>query len=329
MADEISEEELNALLSSVGNGSQSPTSSQSFARTPMAYDFRRPQQVNKEQIRLIENIHEQFSRRFSATLASSMRMVVDVDLAFIDQAVYGEFIISLSHPCSVYSFVMDPPGGSGVLCFAPELLMAIVDRAFGGRGEGFIGEPRSLTQIEINIVNKLAGRIFRNLEEIWEIAIPAQISEIVLETNPEFIQIAGSGDPVVIIAFEVHSNSASGLVHLCYPLTTLDPLLPLLAPQHQRRGRRPTAEDDPSRSRALDKMKVPVAVQLARGTLLLRELADLRKGDVIKLDTTKDQPAVVFLGNQPKFLGRPGLDGKKRAVKIIEPIDQAAEELFR
>lgn len=72
----------------------------------------------------LESIHEQFARLFSSTLSGTMRMVVDVDLAFVDQVLYSEFILSLNTPCSAYSFTMDPPGSPAVLCFAPELLMA-------------------------------------------------------------------------------------------------------------------------------------------------------------------------------------------------------------
>jgi len=40
----------------------------------------------------------------------------------------------------------------------------------------------------------------------------------------------------------------------------------------------------------LAKVRVPAVVQLASGSLDLRELTDLRVGDIIKLDTRKDEP---------------------------------------
>ena len=327
MSEEISDDELRHLLSSAGKKGDSASSSASFTQTPMAYDFKRPMRVSKDQIRVLENIHEQFARLFSSTLAGSMRMVIDVDWAFSDQVSYSEFVLSLSHPCSAYSFVMDPPGGSAVLSFSPELLMVIIDRAFGGKGTSFAADPRPLTPIEIGVVNKLVRRVFHDLEATWEIIAPVRVSEIALESNPDFIQIAGGGDPVLLIGFEANAAHASGLIHLCYPLLTLDPLLPKLNPEFRQRGRQPQAAQ-PRSSRALEKVKVPVVAQLARGSLPLREMAALQKGDVIKLDTAKDEPAVVFLGNQPKFLAKPGLDGKHRAVKIIETIDEDEEDSF-
>ena len=70
-------------------------------------------------------------------------------------------------------------------------------------------------------------------------------------------------------------------------------------------------------------------VELANGRISLQELSDLQEGDVVKLDTTKSQPAVVIVGERPKFLGRPGLNGKKRVVKITTFISAAEEEKYQ
>ena len=328
MADEITDTELNELLSSVGNRRADRDSADPLARTPLAYDFKRPQRVSKEQSRLVESLHEQFARMLGATLSSAMRAVVDVDLAFTDQALYGEFILSLPHPCTAYSFTVEPPGNRMVVAFSPDLLMAVVDRAFGGKGVSAAGKARPLTPIETNVVNKLATRVLQDLETAWESAVAIRISDTVLETNPEFIQAAGSGDPVLFIALEVNTPHASGLVHLCYPLLTLEPLLAKLGGRRGR-GQSPTHQDLELRARALAKVKVPVVIRLAKGTLPLKDLARLQPGDVVKLDTSHEEPAVVFLGKQPKYLGKPGLDGRQRAVKIVRLIGPEEEDLFR
>ena len=126
-----------------------------------------------------------------------------------------------------------------------------------------------------------------------------------------------------------HSNNVQGLIHLCYPLAALEPLLPQLSPDFKQRSKRSQPDRPAGLNRTLDNVKVPVKVQVAQGALPLRELADLRTGDIVQLDTSKDDPAIVFLGNQPKFLGRPGLDGKRRAVLIQHVISEVDEESYR
>lgn len=328
MADEISDSELNELLSSVGDRRADHGTRDPLGRTPLTYDFTRPQRVSKEQSRLVESLHEQFARLLASTLSSTMRGVVDVDLAFTDQALYGEFILTLPHPCTAYSFTVEPPGSRMVMAFSPDLLMAVIDRAFGGKGVAAAGKARPLTPIETSVVNKLATRVIQDLEATWESAMEIHVADTVLEVNPEFIQAAGSGDPVLLIALEVNTPHASGLVHLCYPLLALDPLLAGLGSRHGR-GQPPARQDLEVRARALAKVKVPVVIRLAKGILPLKDLARLQPGDVVKLDTSHEEPAVVFLGKQPKYLAKPGLDGRQRAVKIVRLIGRDEEDLFR
>lgn len=330
MGDDISDEELHQLITAAKESKSASTTggADGFDRAALSYDFRRPQRVNKDQTRRMESIHEQFARMFSATLSSNMRMVIDVDLAFCDQIVYQDFIMSLANPCTAYSFAMEPHGGQAILAMGNELIMAIVDRAFGGQGRGFTADARALTPIEMNIINKLATRIFADLEATWEPVARVEVAEVALETNPEFIQIAAPQDGVLVVAFEANARSATGLVHLCYPLSCLDPLLPRLNPAPNNRLRR-----DPShverQQRALGNMKIPVEVEVARGSLPLTEVAGLQVGDVVKLDTSTDDAAIVFVGDRPKYFGRVGLQGNKRAVKITERIAVDAEDLYR
>ena len=330
MPDEISDEELRELLAAARPNQGRRSQSEAFERIPMAYDFTSPQQINKDRTRYIDNVHEQFARLVSSSLASSMRVVVDVELAFTDQTSYNEFLLSLPNPCTAYSFIVNPPGGGAILNLDPELVMAIIERTFGGKGQGFAGDPRALTQIETNIIKKLVLRLLENLEAAWEGVAPIRIDDVALEINPEFIQVAAPPDQVILVAFEANSTNVSGLIHLCYPLTTLHPLLPRLPAQTPRKTPRTGApgRSSPTSPRALRKVKVPVVIQLARGSLPLEEVANLQIGDIIKLDTVKSEPAVVFIGERPKFLGRPGLQGKKRAVKILGAIGTEEEDLY-
>lgn len=329
MSEDITDDELRELIAAARDGQEQPGSA-SLSGAALSYDFRRPQRVSKDQTRRIESVHEQFARLFSSTLSSNMRMVIDVDLAFCDQLLYNEFIVSLPSPGTAYRFTMEPFGGQAVLSFANEVVMAIVDRALGGQGRGLPGDDRPLTQIETNLINKLVTRILSDLEAAWESVAAVEITDVTMEPNPEFIQVAAPGDGAVVIALEANARSTSGLIHLCYPLTCLDPLLPSLAPSPGPGGRRahPAGASDKQR-RALANAMIPVEVQVARGSLSLSDVAALKVGDVVKLDTQKDEPAVVLIGDRPKFVGNPGLRGRKRAIEIVGEIRPDEEYQYR
>jgi flagellar motor switch protein FliM len=326
--EERSDDDLAQLLSQVGEGGPNGAA-EAFARTPLAYDFRRPQRIHKDQLRAIENLHEQFARLCAGSLAGAMRMVIDVDVAFVDQVLYSEFVLSLSSPCCAYRFAVTPPGAVGVLSLATPLVMALIDRAFGGRGIAMTGDARPLTPIETGVVGKVVQRLLGDLEAVWEPLVGIEIGDLSLETNPEFMQVAAAGESVLLVAFEATAAHAGGLVHLAYPLTGFDALLSRLLPAARQRGGEAASRRRLRSSPVLDKVQIPLVAELARGSLSLRDLAQLGPGDVIRLDTSKEEPAVVFLGSQPKFLGRAGLDGKRRAVKVTRALETGEEEAYR
>ncbi len=321
MADERNSDTQNSFSNQIETGFQSSV--------PQSYDFNRPQRVNKDRLRVVENVHEQFSQLFSSTFAASMRMVVDVDLAFVDQPLYNEFLLSLPTPCSAFTFTLEPTGGKALLCLSPELIMAIIDRTLGGKGVGNSNDMRPLTSIERKIVNKLVSNLLRDFESAWETRFPLEVTNVELETNPEFIQAANSGDPTIVAAFEAHSTTLNGLVHLCYPVSTLETLLPRLNKNDISHAANQEHGNSVTDSRSLSKMPVSALVQIAQGSLSLEEIADLQQGDVIKLDTKKNEHAVVFVGNQPKFFARAGLDGRQRAAQIISTLQASEEETYR
>ncbi len=322
MADKLSGKELEALLKVAQPSKTRSITPKQQSATPQPFNFKNSKRLTKDQSRTLETLHESYARTLAATLATTMRVVVDVDLAFIDQTSYKEFILSLANPCSAYRFTMTPPARSALISIAPQLLLTIIDRALGGPGTGLAIPDRPLTPIETNITKKLILRLFNNLESAWERFAPFRVSEIQQITNPDFLDIAVADENMVIIGLEAHSNQTSGLVHICYPLIVLEQLMPKLssnlAPQRPPRPH--------TQQLRLNKIDIPAIIQLARGTLSLAELAKLESGDVIRLDTSKDDPAVVFLDTRPKFLARPGLAGSKRAVQIIESLDENAEE---
>ena len=101
MGDILSQEEIDALLASVGAAAPSapapaaaPVAANSGAvsgglsraerlaakqgdeKKVSLYDFRRPDRVSKDQMRVLQNLHEGFSRVLSTTLTSYLRTLI-------------------------------------------------------------------------------------------------------------------------------------------------------------------------------------------------------------------------------------------------------------
>jgi flagellar motor switch protein FliM len=50
--------------------------------------------------------------------------------------------------------------------------------------------------------------------------------------------------------------------------------------------------------------------------LSIRELLDLKRGDVVPLDQKVNRPLEVYVKGRKRFLGKPGVSGKNRAVQV-------------
>ena len=208
-----------------------------------SYDFKHPARVNKDQLRTLENLHDNFARLLSSTFSGAMKAVVDVDTAFVDQTTYAEFIMSLSNPSCSYQFTLGPTSGQAIIDVAMPLVFSFVDRIFGGKGSSQGVDARQLTPIEIGEINTIIKKVIEDLESTWEPILRVEISDIELETNPEFMQITAASEIVILLAFEVNSTNASGLVSLCYPFFTLESILPRLGQQSYVRSSRANQEE--------------------------------------------------------------------------------------
>ena len=277
-------------------------------RIVTSYDFKHPARVNKDQLRTLENLHDNFARLLSSTFSGAMRAVVDVDTAFVDQTTYAEFIMSLSNPSCSYQFTLGPTNGQAIIDFAMPVVFGFVDRTFGGKGSPKGVEPRTLTPIEVGVIHRITKRVIEDLEATWEPILQVRATDIELETNPEFMQITAASEIVVLIAFEVNSTNAKGLVSLCYPFFTLESILPRLGQQSYVRSSRANRNELIQQNNLrLNKTFMPVTAELGRTQISLGEARTLRPGDIICSDTPKTGAVVVFVEEEPKFLARPPL----------------------
>ena len=338
MPDILSQDEIDALLTATGDdegSAEAPSGGASGglkagdSRQILTHDFKHPTRVSKDQTRTLENLHSNLGRLMASSFSTIQRSVVGCDIAVVDQTTYAEFIMSLSNPSCSYTFSIEPLGGPAIIDFSLAVAYSFIDRQFGGTGGTPPQEGRQLTSIERTVMTKVVTRTLADLETTWEQLIKIQVSDAELETNPEFMQVASPSDTVVLIAFEVNSQHASGLVNLCYPYFTLEPVMAYLNVQtwaSREKGSRESTRED--RLTQLDRVYAPVKAVLGTAVVGLGEVLNLKEGDVLKLDTSVKQDAVVFVGARPKFRARVGLSGKRRAVQLTDAIVKADESIY-
>jgi flagellar motor switch protein FliM len=246
------------------------------------YDFRRPDKFSKEQIRTISIIHETFARLVSSRLTAQLRSDVEVRLAAVDQLTYDEFIRSIPNPSTMAVLGMAPLRPHAALELDPAITCAVLDRLFGGSGRaGDAG--RGLTNLEESVVTGLVDGLTEDLAEAWKQIVELQPRVEAVETNPQFAQIVPPREMIVLVTCETKVNEAEGMVNLCIPFLTVEPILGRLSARYMySRSRRNESAGQPRGALVAD-LPLPATVAVDAGRLSLAALARLAEGDLLPL----------------------------------------------
>ena len=322
MAKILSQNEIDALLNQVTPGDEG----QSFddlgketdaSRKAVAYDFKHPNRVSKDQMRTLESLHSNFAGHYGSALSGITRSVVDIDLLSVDQITYSEFIMSLVSPSSTYVFSISPLEGAGILDFNPSVVFAFVDRMFGGKGKSMSTE-RELTGIEKSIMTKIINRGFKELEKAWSHIVSIQIKMSAFESNPQFIQIVPPGETVIVISLQIKMQQSSGIMTICYPYLSLESIVNKLSAQNWIDINKKMMDDNDRIQNVKRLVPITTLIKAVLGNtnVTIRDLINIEIGDVLRIDRHAHTDIDLYVGNILKFQGKPGRSGKQLAVKI-------------
>lgn len=332
MNEVLSQDEIDQLLTAISSGDieTEEVAQQADQRKIKIYDFKRPDKFSKEQIRTVSIMHETFARLTTTSLSANLRSLVHVHVASVDQLTYEEFIRSIPNPTTLAVINMDPLKGSAVLEIDPSVTFSIIDRLFGGKGEG-TKVTRDLSDIEQSVMEGIIVRILGNMREAWSQVIDLRPRLGQIETNPQFAQIVPPTEMVVLVTLETKVGEVEGMMNFCIPYLTIEPIISKLSAQYWyssvRRGT--TTENLNILRERLSSIEVTVAAEIGKMDLTVRDVLALKRGDVIRLSNTRiGDPMVLKVGNKSKFTCRPGVVGNKLAVMILSKLEDINKEEF-
>ncbi|MBW3596305.1 MAG: flagellar motor switch protein FliM [Planctomycetes bacterium] len=288
-----------------------------------AYDFKRPERVGKEQMRALQSVHEGFSRNFGAALSAMLRCIVELKLTSVDQLTYGEFVYSLENPTCFNLIRAEPLDGHLILDINPTILFPIIDRLLGGGKEQGTPTRRPLTEIELRLVSRITSLFLKEMKGAWDNVLPIEPVVDRVESNAQLVQIVPPNEVVVLISFELTVGEVRGMLNLCIPFNSIERVSnKLQSNSWATYGGRQSSPDNRDRVRErLDASIVEVRAMLARTKITMKDLIELRVGDIITTEQDVKSPLTVAIQNVPKFHASPGALKGKKAIQILAPID--------
>ena len=306
MADVLSQNEIDALLSALSTGELEPeeVGNEEDKHKVKLYDFRSPQKFSKEHIRTLELVHDNYARIISNYLTGQTRH-------------------SVQNPTIITVFKMPPLAGNIIFETNPQFSLQVIDILLGGNGDRKV-EAKEFSDIDKNIMRQITTGMISNLKLAWESILEVEPEVEGIETNPAINQTLAPNDPVALITFSVEMNKRSTFINMCIPYLSIEKILDKLVVQYSFKNDDESlkAESREKIEEGIHKVDVDVIAELGKTSLTVEDFLKLNVGDVIKLDTRSSSPIKVYVGNEECYCAKPGVSGKNMGVMILDITDK-------
>ena len=333
--DEGEEESASVAVESSSGASSAPSSSsdRKAGKSPKGkgklYDFKRQTKFSKEQLGTIQLIHETFARLIGTDLSTQLRAYAQATIISVDQMTFEELIRSIYSPTFITCFRSENLDGKALIDINLNVVFTILDRLLGGNGTP-LGTLRQLTDVEKQIMQKVMTRILERLRDAWINVIDLDPAIDLIESNPQFAQIVPPGDMVLSIVIEIKIHDVTGVMNLCIPYGTVEPIAAKFnaASWFSAVRKEPLQTNLDAITRQVRKVDLPIVAELGSTTVTLQDVLGLQRGDILVIDQLVRNDLNIRVGNLVKYRGRPGIVGKKMAFSITDVLDISEEELL-
>ncbi|MCL2386695.1 MAG: flagellar motor switch protein FliM [Defluviitaleaceae bacterium] len=326
MGDILSQSEIDALLNSMMAGGEGISDAPPPAikgKEARPYDFANPSKFNREQLRTLENIFDNFARATSSFLTGYLRTAAHLEVSSSEEIMYRDFNVALANPVILSMIELAPLKGTVIADMSSNVGYAIIDRILGGPGLG-LTKMRDFSEIEKILLERVMLQILSFLPEPWEGVLPLRPRLEKIETNTQFAQIISPTDKVALVVLTIKIGSSEGNISFCLPHRVLEPVVDRLYTRFWY-GQREEEDKEIYRERLeveLERAKVPVSVQVGKSKIMVNDFVNLQVGDIIPLDSYVSSDVNVLVGSMHKFHAKPGTSRGKYAVQITDLIER-------
>jgi flagellar motor switch protein FliM len=321
MPEILSQQEIDQLLNNIKSGTETKTE-QAHEKEAVLFDFRLPNRISKNQLRILRNIFENFGESFSSFLVTKLQTIVNINVTSVDQIYYSEYVLSVSNPACLFPFEIKNTDVKGILELNNDLALSLVDKLLGGNGLGS-KQTKVITPIEQKVLRVVVDRVMTDLRKAWQTVSDMEFVIERFEPDIDFAQITSQSESVLLISFEILIGEQTFLLNICFATFAFDNILARLSTQKLSSIRATkyygvTAKE--VLTQHLSKTKLPLRIELGTAKLSVNEILGMQAGDIIRLETKLSDDQKVRTGSQLLFYGRLGITNNKKAIKVTNKV---------
>lgn len=318
----LTQDEINALLRGLSDSDvETDTFEARNEEGVRKYDIASQERIIRGRMPTMELIHDRFARQFRTQLSKFLGRTCFINVGGIEIIKFGIFMKKLPLPSSLHIFRMPPLNGFALMVISTPLVYGMVDSLFGGKGSGKVKiEGREYTPIETRLIGKVVMMALETLKDAWMPIHPVDFVYVRSEFNPLAIAIVPPTDVVIIVTIEIELEQESTTLTICTPYSTIEPIRSKLNTGFQSNRLEVDSNVIKRMENNIKKTDVEVAVELARGTITPRRILELDVGDIIQLETSPTEEAIVRVSDVPKFRGFVGSYRGSKAIRLTQPV---------
>ena len=320
MSTNLTQEEIALILGSVGGGAEGAFEqpANDSAGASQKFDLvSSHERILRGKLPGLELVFERFSRNVRTALTRSLGRNCLVTVDGVETVKFGQFLKRLPHPSSLHLFRMSPLSGQALAVFSHSLASTLIDVSFGGKGGG---KPkaagREYSPIETRLLGKSAITLIDELPSAFQSIISLQCVYVAPESNPLAVSIVPSSDNVVVVSIDVTIENGNGQLLFCFPWTMLQPVREKLASGMHSSSIERNLHASSAIERHVRAANCEVAVTLGEGKILVKDLLELRVGDIIPLETPSTALATVAVEGKAKYNATVGVSKGNKAAKV-------------
>jgi len=319
VSDLLTQDEIDALLHGVDDVEDDNDDSGPGDAGVLSFDFSSQDRIVRGRMPTLELINERFARHMRISLFNMLRKTAEVSINGVQMIKFGEYQNTLYVPTSLNMVRFRPLKGTALITMEARLVFILVENFFGGDGRFHAKiEGREFTPTERRIVQMLLKLVFEDYREAWSPVMGVEFEYLDSEVNPTMANIVSPTEVIVVSSFHIEVDGGGGDFHVVMPYSMVEPIRELLDAGVQS----DKMDTDVRWSKALrdEIMDVPVNIRakLMDVDLSLRDLMELRPGDVIPIDMP--EAATVFVEDLPTYRAKMGKSGDNVALKVTEKL---------
>ncbi len=293
------------------NGSTDKQRKQSGHVEP--YHFGRPGMLRDEEMNALRHVNRNLPAQVRRGTEGILPGGLAVELDEVQQGGWDGGLTEISATSVGCRFVMTPGEHRGMVVAGLPLASACVGQALGQKSSGTEDE---LTLLEARLFSRIIQNVVGVLPRAWR-----EMGEFEMEVEKYLSDPRGEAPlrpdrNFIHFLMTARCGPEEGVMSLTFPSL---PLRRLATPRSEAESsdeQEGTAED------TLRRTPVELTAVLGRAELTPDELTNLTKGDLVILDTTPEDPLEIEIEKAGKLLGAPARWKTRRAVKIMQKLEE-------